>query len=533
MVEEKEPKEVNRLDQDPDGERELTKEEKEILMKPPVRQKKKNAFSRALAKTRKTIKKAVTIDDGEVRPELISIRKEYGKLTSGHKKKLILFLIATILPIAAYCTFSVMYLLNDKNHRLDEYAKVHNIGGFDKDGNALPDDRSEVQKTIETNLALTSYDNTLPHNPNPVNPQDQNPFYVSTVVGMNLMNISHVNNSGGTFDVEGDLWFDYDIARLENMVKCKLADDHIDWTTLTPDEFAKAVADHEPSNSVNFNFDLGARGNFEIAYPKVIESRTRRGYVGTDEFGDVSVRNFDILRLRATIRKKYDSPRFPIDSLQFKFHVRPEFDARYVRYNVLSAAQPHEDIQSLQSHLDTYIDVAGQYAPWGEKPLFAGIYYYDGPNPAPGAIYDRIISTEFMMSLVVNRKNPALFVQVFITLFAITIWVFIAFYDAAYNRVFKVSTLGTAMFGIISAIIIGNSLISEVILLSLPNLINIFGLAIILVTTLVFMRAKRIIKKGTDMDVIANVISVRMTFWALLLGTITVYAVLPLVAFIW
>ena len=445
----------------------------------------------------------------------LSMAAEFKLLPKKHKKKLSLILALTMLPIIAYCAFGISYLWTDKVDKIAEYNNT---------------EMSEDQKIIMNKLETTSYEawgNKPLTDPGA-------PIYSEVIVGIELSNISNVSNGSGSFDVEAVLWFDYNEAQFKRMVEARVEEEEPGaWPTGTTssDEAVRQelYLRHRPAR--DGNYDLGGRGNFHLAFP--VEYGTDTLYAVKDSSNIIiEERMYQSRKINATIKKKFDSPRFPLDSLQFKFFFRPFFDAHYMRYVTVSASNG-EPILPLQSRLSPTHDIGGQYTLLGDDPFRTGLYFMEAPTTDPTSPFPTRIRTEFQANLIVNRKSPALFIQVFITLFAIVVWTFIALYDGAYNREFKLQTLGTSMFGIISAIIIGVSLMSEIVAFSLVNLVNIFGLAVVLISTIVFMHAKKVVKTGDALAIAANTIYVKMMFWTLMVATSIIFGLLPLVSFVW
>ena len=444
------------------------------------------------------------------------ITKEFKKLPKENKKKLLFGFLALLIPMAVYSAFGMGILIKDKMDRLDEYYST---------------EITPEQQAIKDKLDSSSYEN---------NPGNSDVFYSEVTVGLELYNINGIDNGKGSFEIEVVLWFDFERTQYENMVVNKynlekgstVYADFASMKLADPTLAEKLFQDHLPGR--DNNFDLGGRGAFHMGWPKPLTNEDEYYNYTNPVTGNVEERIYQPRRVLATIIKKFDSPRYPLDSLQFKFYFRPAYDARFMRYRIATPNNP-ADNPNLYSRLTSLYDIDGEYGLLHKDPKWftTDIFYYESGTTNPVLPFSSKIQTEFMTSIVVNRENLSIFFQVFITLFAIIIWTFIALYDGAFNNEFKISTLGTSMFGIISAILIGVNLISEPIAFSLVNIVNIFGLAMVLLSTVIFMIARKKREKGDEHHVRQNKIFVRLMFWSMLTMALVVMIVTPVAIFIW
>ena len=99
----------------------------------------------------------------------------------------------------------------------------------------------------------------------------------------------------------------------------------------------------------------------------------------------------------------------------------------------------------------------------------------------------------------------------------------IAFYNQSYNQVDAISILGTGLFGVISSILIGISMISDVNMSSLMTIVNIFTLAIIMLKTRESIAAKRTKILNDKVVISYRAIILRILFVILAISAITMF----------
>jgi hypothetical protein len=143
---------------------------------------------------------------------------------------------------------------------------------------------------------------------------------------------------------------------------------------------------------------------------------------------------------------------------------------------------------------------------------------------------DAVSSYEIVLR--VNRLGFNLFLQAFANLFAVIVWITIAFYDQSYNGEDAIGMLGTGLFGVISSVLIGISMISDANLFSLITMINIFTLCVIMLMAYEAIASKRS-KIAKDLVGNAyNLIKLRVLFVILLICTLTMFVGLPVLSYI-
>lgn len=126
-----------------------------------------------------------------------------------------------------------------------------------------------------------------------------------------------------------------------------------------------------------------------------------------------------------------------------------------------------------------------------------------------------------------NRAGVSLFLQAFINLFSVVIWIIIAFYSQSYTGEDSVGMLGTGLFGVISSMLVGLSMVSDAGIFSLITMINIFTLAVIMIMTYQAIAAKRAQVRKDKVLIAYNGIKLRILFIILTICTIAMFLVIP------
>lgn len=93
--------------------------------------------------------------------------------------------------------------------------------------------------------------------------------------------------------------------------------------------------------------------------------------------------------------------------------------------------------------------------------------------------------------------------------------------------------LGTGLFGVISSMLVGLSMVSDAGIFSLITMINIFTLAVIMIITYQAIAAKRAQVRKDKVLIAYNGIKLRILFVVLTLATIAMFIILPCISYMW
>lgn len=263
----------------------------------------------------------------------------------------------------------------------------------------------------------------------------------------------------------------------------------------------------------------------------------------------ISFRMFQRCRFTCQILKSFDCPRYPLDSEQLEIVIDPRYTSDVLRY-VQADSLSLEKLQQTPAGLV----ILTSYGAAEEKVYTSGVSAsfnisdgYELISSSPyirsnsrrlsyaakvvDATYTEVVSS-YQILVRVARKSINLFLQAFANLFAVIVWITIAFYDQSYNGEDSIGMLGTGLFGVISSVLVGISMISDSNLFSLITMINIFTLFVIMLMAYEAILSKRAkIKK--DLTAMAyNVIKLRILFYILIICTLTMFIGLPILSYI-
>jgi hypothetical protein len=128
---------------------------------------------------------------------------------------------------------------------------------------------------------------------------------------------------------------------------------------------------------------------------------------------------------------------------------------------------------------------------------------------------------------------PSTFLQAYINLAAVIIWIIIGFYNQTYAGEDSLGMLGTGMFSAISATIVGFQMLSDASMFSLMTMINIFTLAVILIMTYQAVQAKKANARKDKALIAYNGVKLRVMYYLLTICTAIMFIGLPIACYIW
>jgi hypothetical protein len=260
------------------------------------------------------------------------------------------------------------------------------------------------------------------------------------------------------------------------------------------------------------------------------------------------------------VGKAYDNPRYPLETAQFWMNIEPADwlnvnNVRYVQAPVVdvsrgqlskSGTYEHCSIDELvyKSMNDSIAFTDGFRSIKNFDPYEEAIEYnVDSTYAADTTTNASFASQSHSKYTLVVRANraaftkdnflPSTFLQTYINLAAVIIWIIIAFYNQSYAGEDSLGMLGTGMFSAISATIVGFQMLSDASMFSLLTMINIFTLVVILVMTYQSVAAKRANAKKDKVLIAYNGVKLRIMFYILTICTLIMFIGLPIAAYIW
>jgi hypothetical protein len=304
-------------------------------------------------------------------------------------------------------------------------------------------------------------------------------------------------------------------------------------------------------NSYSRNFDIGKGvDNDSLSY---YYAPGEPYFLGSDSSHPTNFRFFQNLVFSAKVGKSYDNPRYPLETAQFWMNITPTswLHVNNVRYETGNGIV---DVSSSQKSGTSYsycsID-EGVFSAMSNDVAFTDgfrsihesssikshneVIEYDVDETNPEYSYSKytIVVRANRAAFTSGNFLPSTFIQSYINLFAVIIWIIIAFYNQSYAGEDSLGMLGTGMFSAISATIVGLQTLSDASMFSLLTMINIFTLAVILIMTYQAIASKRAKAKNDKALIAYNGVKLRVLFYILTLCTLVMFIGLPLASYIW
>ena len=465
----------------------------------------------------------------------------------GYKKriKLIASVLVIAIPLVAYIFFCASEVAFE---RFDDMRK-YRIGS---DGLEY-DMYDPIQTKYHNDLEGTSKANR------------SEAHYVEVTVGAVLEKIKNISSATSSYETRMQLYFKFDKDEFRDMFRVYarnvLADQiildyysesgesmpqgvfsHDQWLDEHNDYFEQWVDTHDreyypgetPSNVLTDKQTMFVIGNGEFVPDTLGTMKELEEVQYYDENGELRTMCYQKIRFNAHFEKAFDSVRYPLDSVQFKMYILPTMDADYIRYvpdtavdndgNRISGFTPYFSITSGYRLIHATEDM--------DNFTMRLNYYYDENND-PAIDYDQSVRTQLEIIVRANRAGLSLFLQAFINLFSVVIWIIIAFYSQSYTGEDSIGMLGTGLFGVISSMLVGLSMVSDAGIFSLITMINIFTLAVIMIMTYQAIAAKRAAVRKDKVLIAYNGIKLRVLFVLLTLCTVAMFVIIPALAYMW
>lgn len=260
----------------------------------------------------------------------------------------------------------------------------------------------------------------------------------------------------------------------------------------------------------------------------------------------IEYRHFTKFYFEAKIRKSFDNPRYPLESVQFHMYIRAlNLDAKYMEYVPTSIIDLSRD-RYANEYVDCSIDDSVYES--GIAPFFAisgGYKIINGGASTKGingyvareGFYQEFPESDncfgqYEVLLRANRQGISTFLKAFINLFSVIIWIVIAFYSQSYQGENQLGMMGTGLFAAISSILVGLSMVSDAGMFSLITMINIFTLAVILIMTYQCIAARSANVQNNRIAIAYNGIKLRVLFILLTVCIAIMFVALPLISYI-
>ncbi len=228
--------------------------------------------------------------------------------------------------------------------------------------------------------------------------------------------------------------------------------------------------------------------------------------------------NYQLVRCDATITKNYWAIRFPLESHQLRVYIEPGYMINEVRL-----------IPGEQSSLNKGLSIAGYYVDkyaTGEYAIRYENAHGDPSVPGDG----RLIKSEHVTALQINRDGFGLYIKCFVALVGTITWVLITLFICTYHYVDPLSMIPAALFGTVANIMVGANLLPDALQAGLLEYVNIWGIFMILIVAISIININQIRKKYEDKEF--SKLYGRVMFYTLLALVVIGNLVLPISAYI-
>ena len=478
------------------------------------------------------------------------IKRNFNLLDKKLKTKLVRNLVLCFIPLLAIVIYAFTSSITNVVETIDTYSS----------GDVL----SSSQQEIENELLE--------------NDKKEEQHFANVKVGVSLENIQNISSSNSNYTATLVTSFDFDQIEYFKMYYYK--NKNVEFNSnkfYNDDDF---LTDNFCFNSDNtsylpykdnipdilqFNFEENKHMSSSVlpqsistiyleqlkAYPgekssnvftdKNDEFRIGNGRISADslEFQDKGTPYFDSktnsyrysqrLHFQAVINKTFDSPRYPLDSAQFKIYIQPTRSSSYVRYVADSEA----------SGYSTYFSIGNGYRLIKEKNGMKNFniklnYYKDKDIDHSSSTFNQdIIKTQIEIVVRANKHGISVYLNSFLNIIAVAIWLILAFYNQSFNKDDSMSMIGTGFFSAISAILLGLSTVGIANTFSLLTFVNVFTLVMVLVMGFEVIKARRYNKLGNASLIAYSTVKMRVLFYFLAICSILIYIVIPAISYIW
>lgn len=478
------------------------------------------------------------------------IKRNYKLLDKRLRKKAILSLGLTSIPFLFIIIYSLVASISNVSTTFSNY----------KNGDHL----SKEQQKIKDELLN--------------NDQTSTNYHADVKVGVTLEKISNISTANSSYTTTLSTTFDYnqkdyfmmyyykaksEVFNQDNFYTDEdfLADnfcfnqdgtDALKYSDNIPDIFQFNFSENTHMSSTNWPLSVSSFYQKVVsAYPgektsnvyadKNDEFRIGNGHISSDtlEYQDKGTPYFDEatnsyrytqrLHFEATINKIFDSPRYPLDSAQFKIYIQPTRTTNYVRYIVDTEA----------SGYSTYFTISDSYRLIKEnngiKNFNIKLNYYQEIDTDHSSITfgKTITKTQVEVIARANKHGVNVYLNSFLNIIAVALWLILAFYNQSFNKDDSIGMIGTGFFSAISAILLGLSLVGSSNTFSLLTLINIFTLIMVLTMGYEVITARRYAKLENASMIAYSTFKMRVLFYFLVFCSVIIYLLVPAISYIW
>ena len=487
------------------------------------------------------------------------LSRNYRMLNHGKRVSLWLSLTIICLPILAFSVGCLTWISIDRVNTINKYKNAEELTEFEK----------SVQEAALNREGLT---------------------YVNINTGSEIEKITDISHSSNTFTARLSTFFDFDQMEFHKMfyhfeegkefnANNFYTEEDLLIDNYTPSDDGSSdiylnYSDNIP-DIIQFNFEEGKhpsdKNNKPVSLSTLYKDRERAAFPGEQQSNNFSSNNseffigngsfvpdsievrekgraykaedgsfrfFQKIHFDAKIEKTFDSPRYPLDSVQFHIYIQPNRSSDYVRYNLVDNVSINGETVAFNGFSSSFSMTNGyrRISSNGDiKDLTTRIFYYAVNEESTLKNEDPskwVIKSELEIVVRANKSGMSSFIQAFINIFAVGIWMIIAFFNQSYNKQDSIGMIGTGLFAAISSILVGVSMISDANIFSLITMINVFTLGIILIMAYESIAAKRASVKENKVAMAYRFIKLRVIFYVIVISSLMMFIALPFTAYI-
>ncbi len=206
----------------------------------------------------------------------------------------------------------------------------------------------------------------------------------------------------------------------------------------------------------------------------------------TEESHDNGI-NYQRGFMDVTVNTSFDTTRFPLGSYPMKIYIEPTYSVDRVIFTADDASDINEDI-----------DLAG----YTLLRYDTGIHYiaYETNYGNPNLKDKDVINTEHLTRLEINREGLGTYAKCFIALIGTLTWIFIVMFINTYHKIDPLGMIPAALFGTVTNITVGASMLPDTLGLGLLEFVNMWGVMTIIAGTITVINVNRIRNKWEDKE---------------------------------
>ena len=233
--------------------------------------------------------------------------------------------------------------------------------------------------------------------------------------------------------------------------------------------------------------------------------------------------HYQLVRMEAIVDKDFATKRFPLDEQQFIFCLEPFYTAKRV---ILVPDTKESNVnRNLSINGYDFVKSAVNVYPYEYRNTRADIELEEST--------DKNVVTELITGIQVKRSGIGLYAKCFIALYGCIIWALISLFINIYNHVDPLEMLPEALFGCVANIMVGASLLPDALEMGLLEYVNIWGILLILMTTIIIINVNNIRRNYGDANGMSNYAAAygRIMFFIITFFAIAGNIILPFVAY--